>query len=146
MLDHAGPDTPFVVTARRLDFSAEGNGDIRGWYETHEASISGPAARNGRPIVTAERFADCLIDNPTINFIGEPTTTLIHRSLFERFGPFISDMRVLVDWEYFARIGVNRGLAFIKEPWPPSGSTRNSTTQQEGRDRDHQRARWPGHA
>jgi glycosyltransferase involved in cell wall biosynthesis len=133
MLAHAGPDTPFVVTARRLDFSAEGNGDIRGWYETHEAKHLRARRAEWPAIVTAERFADCLIDNPTINFIGEPTTTLIHRSLFERFGPFISDMRVLVDWEYFARIGVNRGLAFIKEPLATFRVHADSTTQQEGR-------------
>jgi hypothetical protein len=133
MLAHAGPDTPFVVTARHLDFSAEANVDIRGWYETHEAKHLRARRAEWPAIVTAERFADCLIADPTINFLGEPTATLIHRSLFERFGPFVSDMRVLVDWEYFARIGVNRGLAFIKEPLATFRVHAGSTTQQEGR-------------
>jgi glycosyltransferase involved in cell wall biosynthesis len=133
MLARAGPDTPFVVTARRLDFSAGASADIRDWYETHEAKHLMARRAEWPVIVTAERFADCLIDYPTINFIGEPTATLIHRSLFERFGPFIADMRVLVDWEYFARIGVNRGLAFIKEPLATFRVHADSTTQQEGR-------------
>jgi len=133
MLAHAGPDTPFVVTARRLDVSGEGDVDIRGWYETHEAKHLMARRAEWPAIVPAEQFADCLIDYPMINFIGEPTATLIHRSLFERFGPFVSDMRVLVDWEYFARIGVNRGLAFVKEPLATFRVHADSTTQKEGR-------------
>jgi len=69
-----------------------------------------------------------------------------HRSLFERFGPFISDMRVLVDWEYFARIGVNRGLAFIKEPLATFRVTRIRPRSRKARSRFTNELGWPGHA
>jgi glycosyltransferase involved in cell wall biosynthesis len=133
MLAHAGPATPFVVTARHLDFAPDTTPNIRNDYETHLERDLIRHRADWSTIVTAEQFAECLIDRPVMNLIGEPTVTLIHRSLFDRFGSFNVDMRILVDWEYFARIGVNTGLAFIKEPLATFRVHGGSTTQRESR-------------
>ncbi|MBS3974022.1 MAG: glycosyltransferase family 2 protein [Actinobacteria bacterium] len=50
------------------------------------------------------------------NFFGEPTAALLHRSLFERFGIFNSDLAHLCDLEFWMRAATNTGLAWIDTP------------------------------
>ncbi len=66
--------------------------------------------------VSAAHFSAALCTLPTTNFIGEPTAVLLHRSLLEEFGTFHPKMRQLVDFEYWARVASNRGIAYVDEP------------------------------
>jgi hypothetical protein len=51
-----------------------------------------------------------------VNFIGEPTAVLLRRDTLESFGRFHPRMVQLVDFEYWARIGVQSGIAHVEEP------------------------------
>lgn len=50
------------------------------------------------------------------NFFGEPTSTLIHRSIFDRYGLFNADLAQLCDLEYWLRVSLNTGITYIDEP------------------------------
>jgi len=52
----------------------------------------------------------------TRNFFGEPTAALLHRSLFDRFGLFNSDLAQLCDLEYWIRVAINTGISYVNEP------------------------------
>lgn len=64
-------------------------------------------------VITAEQFCEEFLHHATLNWIGEPTATLIHRSAFERFGLFNPALVSLCDWEFFSRVSVNTGLCYL---------------------------------
>jgi glycosyltransferase involved in cell wall biosynthesis len=94
------PDTPAV---------------LRQAYEVGVANHNLTRHFPGLEAISATRFADHMLDYPVQNCIGEPTTTLIHRSAFRRFGRFSSELIQLADWEYQARVAVNVGLYHVGE-------------------------------
>ena len=49
------------------------------------------------------------------NYFGEPTSTLLHRDLFKRFGLFNPALIQKCDLEYWLRIGINVGVRYIPE-------------------------------
>lgn len=66
-------------------------------------------------VIAPEQFAMHMAEFPVINCIGEPTATLLHRSAFTEFGSFNPHLLQLVDWEYFARIAVQKGLSYVDD-------------------------------
>ena len=50
------------------------------------------------------------------NFFGEPTSVLIHQSLFKRFGMFNPNLAQLCDLEYWIRVSTNTGFSYVDEP------------------------------
>jgi glycosyltransferase involved in cell wall biosynthesis len=66
--------------------------------------------------VSAREFCAQLAITPTINFIGEPTAVILHRSTLETFGRFHPVMVQLVDFEYWSRIAVQKGIAHVHQP------------------------------
>ncbi|MFZ5593836.1 MAG: glycosyltransferase family 2 protein [Pseudomonadota bacterium] len=59
--------------------------------------------------------ARAMVLQETRNFFGEPTSVLIHRSVFRRFGAFNPHLAQLCDLEYWIRVTVNTGLAYVPE-------------------------------
>jgi glycosyltransferase involved in cell wall biosynthesis len=65
--------------------------------------------------VSAARFCRAALERPAVNFIGEPTAVMFHRSARERFGVFNADFVQLCDFEYWARIACHEGLNIVPE-------------------------------
>jgi len=65
--------------------------------------------------VTAEAFALRILNRLNNNYVGEPTAALLHRSVFESYGLFNSEMAQLCDLEYWMRIASHEGLAFVPQ-------------------------------
>jgi glycosyltransferase involved in cell wall biosynthesis len=70
----------------------------------------------GNAFVTASNFSSRLSLTPLANFVGEPTAVMLHHTTLSRFGPFHAVMKQLVDFEYWARIAVHTGIAYIDDP------------------------------
>jgi len=68
-----------------------------------------------RGFVAAEPLCKALVEHLAVNFIGEPSAVLLHRSVFERFGTFNPLMVQLADLDLWARIGVHTGLCVVAE-------------------------------
>jgi len=49
------------------------------------------------------------------NFFGEPTCSMIHRSVFRRWGTFNPHLVQLCDLEFWIRVAVNTGFAYSPE-------------------------------
>jgi GT2 family glycosyltransferase len=133
MLSHAGSGMSFVVTARQVAFEPDTPADFREQFEGPDAKRLGGRSATWPVIVSPDWFVKKVLERPNENWIGEPTSTLFHRSVFDRFGSFNRHMRVLVDWEFSARVAVNTGFAFVREPLATFRVHAGSTTQRESR-------------
>lgn len=124
-------DTPLIVSRRTLDVEPDTPESIVRWYQWHAAEGMIRYLFPGVSFVSPRDFASCVVNQPLINCIGEPTATLVHRSAFDRFGPFNSNFKVLTDWDFFARIAVHHGLCYIDDELATFRVHSKSTTQTE---------------
>lgn len=69
----------------------------------------------GNAQLAAREVCDAVLREPK-NFFGEPTASLLHRSVFERYGRFNADLGQLCDLEFWVRTASNTGLAWIDRP------------------------------
>ncbi len=68
----------------------------------------------GKSFISADEFAALLAEDPTLNSISL-NSAMVHRTAFERFGRFNSDLLTLDDWEFFARIALQTGLINLSD-------------------------------
>lgn len=109
----ARPEVGIAGCARKILF--EGVSDkVRSEYEyVRDHSIENIVAESG--LVSADAFCDLALDNMGVNFVGEPTAIMLHRSVFERFGSFNANLVQMCDFEYWARVACNTGFSFVRE-------------------------------
>ncbi|QPK65312.1 glycosyltransferase [Methylomonas sp. LL1] len=51
-----------------------------------------------------------------LNLFGEPTSVLLRKDCFERFGFFNPDLKQRCDYEYWIRVGHHTGIALVHDP------------------------------
>ncbi|OAI20507.1 hypothetical protein A1359_03345 [Methylomonas lenta] len=131
MLKAANIDTPFVFCTRDFLF----HNDID--PETKEYLMTIPRFNelfSGSNFISTNQICQAVL-NDSRNFFGEPSSTLIHRSIFEHFGPFNAEMVQLCDLEYWIRVGINTGIKYIPDSLaqfrvhPTSTSSKNNASQ-----------------
>jgi glycosyltransferase involved in cell wall biosynthesis len=107
------PDCPLVVCRRALQFD-DGRDVTRAEYAlAQEHSLD--RLFGEVPFIPAADVRAAVLDLPGINFVGEPTATLVRRDAFDGFGRFNDLLVALCDFEYWARVGSNTGLAYVPE-------------------------------
>jgi glycosyltransferase involved in cell wall biosynthesis len=67
--------------------------------------------------------------NICMNFIGEPTSIMLRKSVLAEIGYFNTDLAQICDLEYFARIASNYGIKYIPAPLTYFRIHNESTTQ-----------------
>lgn len=103
---------PFVYSLR--DFVFENTEEaLMKWYQQHNEFVA--HIFESQAFVTPEAFSMAVLANPFYNLIGEPTSVLLRRDLFDQFGFFNPELIQLCDAEYWNRIGTQVGAAFIPE-------------------------------
>lgn len=102
-----------IFCGRDFVFAPSVSPESRDAYEKNRRIIAEVYGKGGA--ISARRFCDATLDNMTMNLVGEPTVALLHRSVFDDFGWFNGDMLSLCDAEFWARIGVNRGVYHVNE-------------------------------
>jgi len=112
------PDCPLVVCRRTLSFEARGS-DESAVAVSDEYSLTLEHSLDRLfgevPYVSAELVQGALLDHFGVNFVGEPTAVLVERDAFRRFGRFNAALVALCDFEFWARVGANTGLAYVPE-------------------------------
>jgi len=124
-------DVPLIVTRRALAFESDTPNDTRRWYERHAAEHMLRSLFPRRSFVEPTDFAVRVAEQPRVNCIGEPTATLIERSVFDRFGTFNPHFKVLTDWEFLARIAAHHGLCYVDDELATFRVHSGSTSQTE---------------
>lgn len=104
-----------LVIARRDFIYEEVPRAIVEEYQKFTTTISMDNAAAGQVDLSPEFVSRLALRFRSANFIGEPTSTLISRAIFERIGLFNSAIIQLCDLEFFLRVGTNYGLAYVPE-------------------------------
>jgi glycosyltransferase involved in cell wall biosynthesis len=114
MIAAADSSAEMVVCRRDIIFD-EKTEDLQEGYLKYLDKISLENIFRGKEHIPTDEFCDAVIDHLGLNFIGEPTSTLLNRSLFYRFGIFNPYLIQLCDLEFWIRVAVNVGLAYVPE-------------------------------
>jgi glycosyltransferase involved in cell wall biosynthesis len=102
----------FVACGRQYTFEAGVEPRRRDWYLAH------PPIEElfpGKTTVSADDFNRMALARPGHNLLGEPTSVLMHSSLWHRFGEFNTDLMMICDTEYWNRVVSHEGLAFLPD-------------------------------
>jgi glycosyltransferase involved in cell wall biosynthesis len=65
--------------------------------------------------ISAQDYCEVTLDRPKDNFVGEPTSVMLHRSVFSRFGFFNPYLIHYCDFEFWTRIAIHTGITYIPE-------------------------------
>jgi len=131
MLETAHLDMPFVLCRRDFFFHSEIDDTTKKYY------MNIPRLDEllpGTDLISQKQICHAVLTDFR-NFFGEPTSTLIHHSIFQHFGQFNPAMVQLCDLEYWIRVSVNVGIKYIPEPLvlfrvhPLSTSSKNKDSQ-----------------
>jgi len=104
---------PFGFCGRSFVFEEGVAGALRDWFDGHKQRLR--LDYQADAVIDAERAAKIAIHEPTHNMVGEPTVTLINKSLFRELGGFDEALIQLCDSEFWCRLMVNHGAAFVAE-------------------------------
>ena len=65
--------------------------------------------------ISPEKVCSMATRYPALNILGEPTSVLLRRDCFSRFGTFNPSLRQRCDYEYWIRVGSHTGIALVPE-------------------------------
>jgi len=114
MIEFASPARGMVVCRRKIIFDNVSE-TIRRTFDDYSRKLSIDSIFPSLSDISPDDFCNAVLDNLGYNFIGEPTSVMLHRSVFEKVGRFNSEFIQLCDLEFFSRIGCNFGLRYIPE-------------------------------
>jgi glycosyltransferase involved in cell wall biosynthesis len=103
---------PIVYCHREFIFESGTDEVIRTGYLTH---LSNRNPFGDTVDISADRYADLALKHIGINLVGEPTSVMLHKSIFYKFGCFNQHIITICDFEFYTRIAVNTGIAMVPE-------------------------------
>ncbi|MFZ1545905.1 MAG: glycosyltransferase [Candidatus Nitrotoga sp.] len=111
MLTVSTPDTWLTICRRAFIFEDGTPEATRLYYEQHPD----PERVFGAGVTYVPPGAVCetAIDLFSVNFFGEPTTTLIRREAFARHGLFNPELAMICDMEYWVRLASHYGFTYL---------------------------------
>lgn len=69
----------------------------------------------GVKFVSPKMVCEAATDHLGVNFFGEPTASLIHRSAFEVYGRFDESLIMICDTEFWVRVASHSGFSYVPE-------------------------------
>ncbi len=112
MMRSAKADAKFIVCWRKFFFEDDIDIETKNIYEAMSSLCDLPGVSTEIDRYSLAR--QVLLSFPR-NFIGEPTSTLLHKSLLVKYGMFNNSFSQLCDLEYWIRVGVNEGMTIVPE-------------------------------
>lgn len=104
----------FIACDREFIFDDAICDEMRDRYKKNRSVINeflGPARG-----ASAANYAERVLRRFSNNYVGEPTATLLHRSLIEECGGFNEEFQQVCDVEFWARAASHDGLAYVPAP------------------------------
>ena len=113
MLDHARGAILLVACQRAIVFEDGTEPSVRKWYLAHRAMAG--ELFSSRHLVSAARCQEWALDRFGINLLGEPSAVMVHRTAFEKFGFFNPALIMACDLEFWTRVSIHSGAAFVPD-------------------------------
>lgn len=114
MIENANPKNRIIFCQRDLIYDPNDANSVI----LAQRIIKFPYFKNIFPnggYIEPKTFIKTALEYQDVNFLGEPTTTLIHRDIFEIYGLFSPLLAQLCDLEFWLRVGVNEGIFLLPE-------------------------------
>lgn len=102
---------PIVSCKRSYVFENDVSEAVRQFYLGH----SGLDSYFSTIGISPDSLCNAVIENVGNNLIGEPSVVCFKKSIISQFGVFNPYLVSICDWEYWLRIAVNTGIAFLGE-------------------------------
>jgi glycosyltransferase involved in cell wall biosynthesis len=112
MLGESTPDCDLIFCRRNFIFEANVSEGKRREYERY---INSDKALPSNTQITAFEYCEAIISQPWENIIGEPTSSMVRKRAFDRFGGFNPNLIQICDLELWDRIATNVGIVFVRE-------------------------------
>ena len=114
MLAVSRPGTSLIVCKRKFIFENDAGG-LQENFSNYVQKYNMDRIFFGMTEISREDFCKAVLYNLLGNFVGEPTATMLRRSVFSRFGLFNPYLIQLCDLEYWIRVGSHTGLVYVPE-------------------------------
>jgi len=105
---------PLVTCKRDFIFEGDVRREMREFFLKNADDIDDVFHVSDK--LSAREFQALMLNRIAVNLIGEPTTVLLHRSVFSRFGYFNPMLIAIPDVEYWSRVGIHNGVLYTPEP------------------------------
>lgn len=104
----------FIACQRDFLFDESIGSELRAIYERNRQVIHDflMPSRGATP----SEFSTRIVNRINNNYVGEPTSVLIHKSVFNDYGLFNPELTQLCDLEFWVRLASHEGVAFVPEP------------------------------
>jgi glycosyltransferase involved in cell wall biosynthesis len=105
-------ECPIVFCKRELIYETNSNVEVLNFLRGLPSweSVFGETT-----FITPNMVCEMAIRYMALNILGEPTSVLLHRDCFKRFGLFNPCLRQRCDYEYWVRVGSLTGIALVPE-------------------------------
>lgn len=101
----------FVACSRQILFEGEIESSLKDWYDKHRQLLA--RIHGGGHRMSGDDYSRAKLNALEFNIVGEPSSTMIARCLFDRFGRFDPLLIQLCDSEMWNRLGSNVGLDYV---------------------------------
>jgi len=102
-----------VICPRKMIFEEGMSDSVRKNYLWHETAVRALFHANSE--LPPRFFIKSSIERFGLNLVGEPTSVMLKRNLFEMFGYFNPAFVALCDWEYWLRVGMHVGATGVRD-------------------------------
>jgi len=104
---------PFIACKRGYLIEAETSENVQQFYSDNQILIDGifPDSK----WISAQEYCQLAVDRIGMNFIGEPTSVMLKKNVFEQYGLFNPHLIMSCDLEYWTRVAINTGLIYVSE-------------------------------
>lgn len=125
----------FIACGRKFEFEPQTTPEIKKFYLDNKLLIENLYATKAK--LSGKEFADIAVNLIGCNLVGEPTVTLIHRSVFENFGDFNNRLIMSCDLEYWTRVAIHTGIRFVPDELAVFRVHGQATSAENRRDRQY---------
>jgi glycosyltransferase involved in cell wall biosynthesis len=115
MLAASKPDCPIIACHRNFVFEDNATEETRKEYQKFLTYLSIDEIFPGVKEISAVDYCQAMLDHLGANFIGEPTSVMLHKSVFRQFGIFNSYLLNICDFEFWTRVAIHTGLIYVPE-------------------------------
>lgn len=115
MLAASKPETAIICCKRDYIFESSVTEETQQTYRDFAASASMSKTFPNLTEISASDYCKATLEQITTNFVGEPTSVLLHRSVFRLFGNFNPYLVMACDIEFWTRVAVHTGIIYVPE-------------------------------
>ncbi|MBI3344759.1 MAG: glycosyltransferase family 2 protein [Gammaproteobacteria bacterium] len=106
-------DVFFVACKRNYLFDEDTTKDVRQFYFDNQRLIDNIFSESGR--ISAQDYCQLALARIGMNFVGEPTSVMLRKSVFDQYGLFNPHLIMSCDLEYWTRVAIHTGLVYVAE-------------------------------